>query len=279
MNSFFLQKFHQAKCWVKFYFLAKTKYDVHSPFVFELISEVLESKKYYYFFDDLEHLRKKMLNSKAILNVEDFGAGSQVLKSNQRPLAKIAASSLSDFEECQFLFRLVHHYKPKNVLELGTSLGLSALYLSKANSETKIYTIEGSKSIADVAKTNFGVMKAKNIECTVGNIDEVLVKNLEKIKNVDLLFLDGNHQKEPTLRYFEQSLPFLTSKSVVIFDDIYWSAEMTSAWEEVKKHPNVKVSVDIYHFGLIFFNEEIKEKQDFRLIKTIWKPWRMGFFA
>jgi predicted O-methyltransferase YrrM len=263
---------------IRFYFGAVTKYDVHSPIVFDFIQHILEDDRNYYAFRDLEQLRHQLLTNKDTIEVEDFGAGSSVIKSNRRKIATIAGSSLTRPSFCRLLFKMTHHYKPLNIIELGTSFGLATLYMAKANEQSKIFTIEGASKIADIAQLNFDIFKAKNIEIRRGNINNVLPEVLKKIPSLDMIFLDGNHQKQPTIDYFEQSLPFANEKTIFIFDDIYWSAEMTEAWETIKKHPKVTLSIDIYQFGVVFINKEVKEKQHFKLVPYYLKPWRMGFF-
>ncbi len=269
---------HKIISAIQFFLQAQTKYNVHSPLVFEFINEVLEDSKYYYHFKDLEYLRSKMLDNQDVISVEDFGAGSLVLKSKERKIAQIAASSLTKEVFCQVLFKMVHHYKPKEIIELGTSLGLATLYMSKAAPQSRITTIEGSEKIADVAQLNFDLFKANNISIVRGNIDHVLPDFLAQNKKVDFAFLDGNHQKEPTIRYFQECLKYANPNSIFIFDDIYWSKEMTEAWAIIKNHPATTVSIDLYQFGIIFINPDVKEKQHFKLISSDWKPFNWGFF-
>ncbi len=263
---------------LKYYWKAKTKYDVHSPFVFDFIKEVLEDDKFYYHFKDIEQLRTQLLDNQSIIEVEDFGAGSAVIKSNKRKVADIAKTSLTRENFCQLLFKIVHHYKPKEIIELGTSFGVASLYLSKAAPNATLQTIEGSEKIADIAQLNFDLFKASNITIHRGNINTVLPEVLEKTKRLDMIFLDGNHQKMPTIDYFEKSLPFAHAQTIFIFDDIYWSKGMSEAWETVKSHPSTTLSIDLYQFGLVFINPEFKEKQHFTLIDSLWKPFNWGFF-
>ena len=264
---------------LKYYWEAKTKYDVHSPFVFEFIKEVLENDKYYYHFRDIEQLRSQMLRNQSFITVEDFGAGSSVIKSKERKIAAIAGSSLTRESFCQLLFKMIHHYRPQEIVELGTSFGVATLYMSKASPKSNINTIEGAEKIADLAQVNFDIFKAENITINRGNITTVLPDVLAKIKKLDMIFLDGNHQKLPTIDYFEKSLEYSHAQTVFVFDDIYWSEEMSEAWETVKKHPKVRLSIDLYQFGLLFINPDVKEIQHFKILPWYWKPWRMGFLG
>jgi predicted O-methyltransferase YrrM len=74
------------------------------------------------------------------------------------------------------------------------------------------------------------------------------------------VFVDGNHQKEATLRYFKLCLPKVHENSLLIFDDIYWSRGMKEAWNEIKAHPEVTVTVDLFWIGLVYFRKgQVKE--------------------
>ncbi|MBI3501817.1 MAG: class I SAM-dependent methyltransferase [Bacteroidetes bacterium] len=245
----------------KYWFFAKNAHGIHSPFVFQLYNEAINKKGSYYSFDKIEHLRKKLLISKKEIEVADFGTG----KSGKRSIAAIVQRSAKNEKYCQLLFRLAYHFHPETILELGTSLGISTLYLASANKKTTVITIEGSPEVAECAQKNFRTENAGNIKLVTGNFDVVLPDVLnQKIKlakrKLDFCFFDGNHHKQPTLKYFSQCLEYAHNDSVFIFDDIHWSNEMEEAWEEIKSHPKVSVTVDLFFLGLVFFRtEQVKE--------------------
>lgn len=272
------QVIYRIIAFIKYFWRAHTKFNVHSPFVFEFTQNVLDDMKWYYSFNDLQRLRNQLLSIDEEIEVTDFGAGSQVIKTRRRRIKDIAASSLSQPFYCQILFSLVHWQKPKNILELGTSLGVSTLYIAKANQQAKVHSIEGCPNIAAVAKRNFEVLHATNIQQHIGNFDEILTTALREMKTIDLMVIDGNHQKEATLRYFETALGYADKNTCFIFDDIYWNKEMTDAWEIIKQHPKTRLSVDIFQFGIIFLRNEQIENEHFTLIPAHYKPWSMGFF-
>ena len=243
---------------------AVSKHKVHSPFVFDLIVDVFENDNSYYAFPAVELIRKKLLLTKRTLAVEDMGAGSRVFKSNERRIKDIVKHSAQKPKYAQLLFKLVNYYQPNTILELGTSLGLTTAYLAKARKKAKVYTFEGSPEIGEVAKNTFKSLLIKNAELVQGNFSETLPETLPKIAVLDFAFFDGNHQKKPTLEYFNQCLEKANEQSIFVFDDIHWSDEMTEAWEEIKKHPEVTLTIDIFQFGIVFFRKGI-EKQHFVL--------------
>lgn len=245
---------HYIKEYIKFQLTAKHHkgHGVHSPFVFSLIEDVFNERHPYYAFKEIERTRASLLSDNSTIYVNDHGTGN----SRERKISDIARSCLKSKKEAQMLFRFACLMQPKNILELGTSLGISTLYLSKARTSAKIYTIEGCPNIAKIAQTNFKNSKANNINSIVGNLDTKLPEILSKIDSLDMVFFDANHTKEATLNYFYQCLEKVNNNTVFIFDDIYWSEGMTQAWEEIYQNPNVTYSIDLFHLGIVLFNKE-----------------------
>jgi len=238
---------------------------VHSPFVFDFISQVLTNKKHYYAYDSVETLRAKLKLDKSLIAVDDMGAGSAVATSNQRSIASIARQAAKPPKYGQLLFRMANHYRPSTIVELGTSLGISGAYLALGNQQANVVTMEGSVAIAEKALRNFSDLNLTNIRLVQGNFDNVLGKVLEALGEVDMAFIDGNHRKEPTLRYFNQLLKVITNESVIVFDDIHWSLEMEEAWSLIKENSAVMLTIDLFFVGLVFFNPSFKVKQHFRI--------------
>jgi len=254
----------QVLKYISYKIKAVSKYKVHSPFVYDLIIDVFENDNSYYAFPAVELIRKKLLLSKRVLKVEDMGAGSRVFNSSQRKVKSIVKHSAKKPKYAQLLFRMVNYYNPNTILELGTSLGLTTAYLAKARKKAKVYTLEGSSEICEAAKNTFKSLRLNNVQILQGNFNDTLPEILSKITVLDFVFFDGNHQKKPTLDYFNQCLEKVNENSVFVFDDIHWSDEMTEAWEAIKNHPEVTISVDIFQFGIVFFRRGV-EKQHFEL--------------
>lgn len=253
---------HQIRNYLIYRIKSVNEHGVHSPFVFDLLLSTVYNKRNFYAYLQIEKMRNALSLSNEVVECKDLGAGSSVNNNSKKSLATIVSSAAKPAKYSQLLFRLVNHFQPQTVLELGTSLGISSAYMATANSKSNLITIEGCEEIAAVAKRNFQNLELKNIEQLVGNFDEVLPDVLKKVNQLDFVFFDGNHRKEPTLSYFKQCLEKANEKSVFIFDDIYWSAEMTEAWEEIKKHEQVTVSLDLFYMGIVFFRKE-QVKQNF----------------
>lgn len=252
---------HQLTHFIKHYLSATRKgHNVHSPWAFTLCEEVFYNNSSFYDFEQLKKIRKDLLKDETELSVEDFGAGSKTFKGNTRKVKDIAAMGISTARQSELLYKLVNFLNARTVIELGTSLGLNTLYLSKANRNAKIYTIEGSSALHDFAEKLALENEISNSKFIRGKFDEELPKLLSEISTIDLLYIDGNHTYEATLKYFHMALAKSINDSVFVFDDIYWSAGMTKAWEEIKNDPKVTLSIDAFYFGLVFFKQEIKEK-------------------
>lgn len=264
--------------YLNYYFTASSGkgHGIHSPFVFDFITKVLNDKAVYPAYDKVESLRKRLLNDKTILEIEDFGAGSSVAKTNlpagqagQRSIAFIAKHAAKSKKWGQLLFRMVKYYQPKTILELGTSLGITTSYLSLAKSDAKLITMEGACEIAKVAKQNFRTLELQHVELIEGNFDDKLSSIIYQLSSIDFAFIDGNHRREPTERYFQELLSKINNDSILVFDDIHWSREMEAAWDTIKKHPAVSCSIDLFFIGIIFFRKEFKEKQYFKIRSSI----------
>ncbi len=260
-------RFQLVKKYLHYYITASSGkgHGIHSPFVFDLVNNVLRDKKQYDWYDIIETGRQKLLKQPAQIEVEDFGAGSAVIKTKTRVVSDIAVSSLKPKKYARLLSRIVNHYKPTYIVELGTSFGITTSYLAAGNADGKVYSIEGSTAIAEIAQKTFERTGFKNIELTVGNFDKVLPDLLTRLQSVDLAFIDGNHRKEPTLNYFKQLLGRSTASTILIFDDIHWSADMEAAWAAIKQHPSVTLTVDLFFIGLVFVNPDFKIPQHFSI--------------
>jgi predicted O-methyltransferase YrrM len=237
---------------------------VHSPFVFDLYENVIRHDGQYRAYQEIETLRKQLLQETKVIAVTDLGAGSRTKASPSRAVRNIAATSAKPAKYAQLLFRLVNHFQPATVLELGTSLGLTTCYLAAARSQGHVYTFEGCPNLAAEATRHFRQLHLRNIRLVPGHLDQSLPAALEKLPSVDFVYFDGNHRYEPTMRYFEACLAHRTEHSVFIVDDIYWSPEMEKAWQEICRHPEVTISIDLFQLGLIFFRRN-QPKQHFTL--------------
>jgi predicted O-methyltransferase YrrM len=255
---------HLIKSYLKFLFHSKNEHGIHSPFVFDLVTKCFYDNTKYSEYEVLISYRKSLLENKNTIEVTDFGAGSRVFKSNVRAISKIAQTAGITPKNAELLFRIVRYFQPKSILEIGTSLGLATSALSLANENTKIITLEGCPNAMATAKKMFQVSSFKFPNNAVDFVNTEFNLFFENLKPqiFDLVYFDGNHSKKATLEYFEALLPTISNDSVWIFDDIHWSADMEEAWEIIKKHSMVSVTIDTFQWGIVFFRTE-QEKEHF----------------
>jgi len=234
---------------------------VHSPFVFEFITRVLNDNRHFYAFEGIEKIRTQLLSNDTLIEIQDFCAGSRVAKTNTRKISDVAKGSLKPAKYSQLLFRMIDYYGPKQIIELGTSLGITTAYLASANPAAKVTTFEGSNAIAKIAGHNHQLLGLTNIDLIEGNFDKELPRWLAQNKKVDFVFIDGNHAYKPTMAYFEALLDVVEDHSILVFDDIHWSKEMEEAWAQISAHPSVTLSIDLFFIGVVFFRKEFAQKQ------------------
>lgn len=212
----------------------------------------------------IEDLRRELEQDKTLLEIEDLGAGSALQATRQRSIASLARHAAKPRKLGRLLFRIARYYQPKTILELGTSLGLSSSYLASGAANAKLCTIEGAAPVAAIAERNFRSLNLQP-ELVIGNFDQHLGPVLDRMGPVDMAFIDGNHRKEPTLRYFNALMDRMSPSSVLIFDDIHWSPEMEAAWESIRADKRVFLTIDLFFIGLVFIREEFKIKQHFTI--------------
>ncbi len=246
--------------YIAFWFRATNAHGLHSPFVFELYTEVIEVQKKYYAFFDIALLRKKLLENGNPIEVKDLGAGK---RNSKRKTSEIAQKSAISPKKGELLFKLVDFFRPKTILELGTSLGLGTLYMSEASAKADLYTFEACPNLIGLAQKHLENAYAK-IHFVEGNIDDTLEANLLEINQVDFVFFDANHRSDPTWRYFEQCLRYSHEETVFVFDDIRWSEDMKSVWQKITADQRVSISLDLFSVGIVFFKKGIP-KQHFNL--------------
>ncbi len=235
---------------------------MHSPFVFDLITKCFYDKTDFSEYSILKSYRKLLLANKNFIEVTDFGAGSRVFKSNNRQVSKIAKTAGISSKRAKLLFRIVHYFQPNTILEIGTSLGLATSALSLGNKKSKIITLEGCPETANLSQLQFQKFNINNVEIVATEFTNYFKSFDFRLSTFDLIYFDGNHSKSATLEYFELLLPTITNDSVWIFDDIHWSSDMENAWEIIKNHEKVTVTIDTFQWGIVFFRAE-QEKEHF----------------
>ena len=252
--------FRFAKDYLLHRIRGKSRHGLHSPFVYRLVDEVIYDYKYKDIYNEIESIRTRLLSDNQVITVTDLGAGSHVNNNKQKKVSDIAHNALKPPKLAQLLYRLVYDLQPRNIIELGTCLGTTSLYLQNAAPKAQLFTLEGCPETAGVAKDVFKKAGTSDIKQVIGNFDDTLPGVINSLDQLDFVFVDGNHQKDATLKYFKWCLPKAHENTLLIFDDIYWSEGMKEAWEIIKAHPQVTVTIDLFWIGLVYFKKgQVKE--------------------
>ena len=250
--------------YIIYWFSSVGRHGLQSTFLYNLNEAVWRFDRKIPSQKRIEDYRNDCLKNNTRLKLKDFGAGINGTKFNERSIASIAKHAAKPPKYARMLFRLMNYLKPETVVELGTSLGISSLYISSGSPSMKLITLEGCDETANFTRKQFEQFPELNIQLVTGNFDSTFSSVLSSEKKIDAIYIDGNHRYEPTLRYFEMSLPYMHENSFIIFDDINWSKEMKDAWSTIISRPEVSISIDLYMMGIVFFNKGFS-KQNFQI--------------
>ncbi|PZD79516.1 hypothetical protein [Mesonia sp. K7] len=223
----------------KFWWKSKNQHGVHSPFVYQLVTQC--------FYD------KNPVENQA--PIQQFHQDLSTSKNIDHQTKK----SLISLPQAYFLNRVAHYFHIKYALEIGNSLGMESQSFAQSGIErlqvfTEVNTY--SEFIKEKLKAEQKIEwhPIQTLEKQLGNSEE----------KYDLVFIHTENQFERSKNHFEQILPHLHNDSLVIFDNLYLSAEMQELWSYIKNHPKVKVTIDSFYFGFVFFREE-QAKENFRI--------------
>jgi predicted O-methyltransferase YrrM len=251
--------FFQLKSYLNHWLSVVDEHSIHSPFFFDFYNKVIKSKTELSGFEEIEKTRTKLLQNQSEVSVKDLGAQSKHFKNSKRSIAQVAATSLSPEKITQFIYRLLSHLDAKHIVELGTSMGVTSLYMAKKENAF-VNTFEGNPSMINIALTNFECFETKNINLIEGNIDDTLPKFLQIPMKIDFVLMDANHRYQPTLHYFHLLTKRIADKGVIVVDDIYNSEEMGRVWQKLKNHDLVYGSIDLFRCGILFFDPALNKQ-------------------
>ena len=232
---------------------------IHSPFVYSFVKDVIHEHRGFKVPEKVEVAHREYLQSQKNVKAGRWGAGS-FYSSNESKLGQLVKASSVSRKVGGLLYRVCQWANPQNVLEIGTSVGVSTMYLAAAQSDAKVITLEGNSEKVAIAKECFKKLSLNNVEVLEGEFDTTLSQVISAIPRADLIFFDGNHRAEPTLRYFKNCLRLKHDESVFIFDDIRWSREMYNTWKVICSHQTVSVSIDLFSLGIVFFRTGIAKQ-------------------
>ncbi len=244
--------------YIKHWFSSKPKggFGIHSPFVYRFVTDVIECNHQYYAYGDVERFRRAWLSDKMEIDFTDYGTGT----SGKRKICNIAKKSLKSKDLAQLIYRIALSNHSHNILELGTSLGITTMYLALTDSTARVVSLEGCQAVANCALSALNLRGIKNVEIITGNIDNTIKGVVSTFDSLDFVLFDANHRKEPTMYYFNECLTKVHDKTIFVFDDINHSDEMREAWKEICGNEKVRVTIDIFHLGIVFFDKKLKKE-------------------
>lgn len=231
---------------------AKTRHGLHSPFVYRLADKIIYDFSAKTVYSEVESIRKQLLNDSRMITVTDPDAESHV-NNDRKKISKVAKQTLKPPRLAQLLYRLTHDLNPRTIIELGTRLGITTVYLQKAAPEAKVYTLEDCPQT--IARDTFNKAHAERVELIIGDFDDTFQNLLLNLDKLDLVYINGDHQKEATLNYFEWCLPKVHDNTLLIFNDIYRCKGMKEAWKQIKASPKATVTIDLFWMGLVYFKK------------------------
>ena len=234
-------------------------FGVHSPFVFNLITKVIEERCQYYSFYDIELIRKQLLFQDDEITYPDR---QQKGKMRRRTIGRIVEREAIRPKHGALLFRLANYFKSKHILQFGPSMGLSTLYLTSYASDLKCIALENVPEFASIARIAFGKAARNPVDLRVGSYKDLLPKALKDMEQLDFVFFNTLYEQQNNSWLFEECLKHVHGDTVFVFEGIKTSRKMREFWREVCCHPEVTVTIDLYSMGIVFFNKKL-HKMDY----------------
>lgn len=248
----------QAGRYLRYRMCSKSRFGVHSPFVFDLISELHNGRRKREETAPVERIRKQLERDRRLIRREDHGREPAI--SYSQGVGEIARKHAIRPVYGRVLFKLVKKYRPARILELGTSLGISTSYLHLGHPEAALVSIEACAETHRLAGENPLLAKKPGVHLLCGRFQDRLDEAISMLGGIDLAFIDGHHREAATIRYFQQIMKAVSNDSILVFDDIHHSDEMERAWAAIIRDERVRVSIDLFSLGLIFFKKELSRE-------------------
>jgi hypothetical protein len=230
-------------------------YGVHSPFVFDLITNVIEEMMIFYAYHDIAQIRLQLLQKDKPIHYRDKKlAVKKVLR--QYGISK---------KEGEFLFRMANHYKPHSILSVGSSMGLAPLCLSRYNSTVQCVTLEEEQDLAEIATHFLNKEKNPSLLIKTGAYEVTIPESIVQLQQIDCIFFGKDVEANNIITIFQQYLPFIHDNTFCVLAGIRSSSEKQHCWKQCCQLPCVTVAVDLFDMGILFFQPKLHK----RTYKTI----------
>jgi len=236
---------------------------IGNAFIREFRQNIIRDTKEYSEYQLIEKYRNDLFRNTSIPAPVSLGAGT-FCGQKQRSISHIARMASVNAKYGQLLFRMARYYKPDQIIELGTALGISTMYLSMGNPVARIITVEGNPQLAGIASKSFAAHGLENITLINSAFDDAIPRIIPEVKNNALVFIDGNHTLEATIRYYEVFCEATRFTNILVLDDINWSHDMAKAWKIITGEKCQGLAVDLFRLGIVFNNPD-QTRQKIRL--------------
>ena len=238
--------------YIKYTWNTKVRKGIPSPFLRDFYKNCLSIPLDSNSRAELKQLFTRLKSDQRILKIEDFGVGSKRLGSS-RKVSTILKTSSSKGKYGKLLYQLNKHYKFKNCLELGTSLGVGTTYLSLGDSKTKTTTVEACTNTREIALENFE--NKPNIHSVHLTFENFLKNHQNDI--YDFVYIDGHHDGDALIQYMKMLELFTDANTIFVLDDIRWSQSMFHAWKELTINNDFQVVIDLFRAGVLRRSEKL----------------------
>ena len=230
---------------------------IHSPYLFDFVHHVIFNASKGEVPVKIQKLHRELRNDLNLIPAGTLGEQSSADQSENRTVRSFVRVSSVSRKQGALLYRISQWIKPEIIIELGTGLGVSAMYLASGAPLCPMHTIEGNPDRADFAVRVIKRCGLEGVKVHYGDLDQKLNDIIPDIKGRFVAFVDANHRYDPTISYVRRLITTVGEEAVIIMDDIYWSRGMNLAWQEVISWPEVRVSIDLYHMGILLLRKDL----------------------
>ncbi|MCK5135727.1 MAG: class I SAM-dependent methyltransferase [Bacteroidales bacterium] len=218
---------------------------IHPPYLFSFVHDVVFNTPGTDIPHEISEMHRNLWKDRTMIGERTVGSF-------------VCGSSVSP-RYGELLFRITRWFCPDMILELGTGLGVSTMYLGQGYPGVPLHSIEGNTERAAFAAQLVCRCHLEQVSIHWGDLDRKLEEILPQLDGRFVAFVDANHSYEPTIRYVRAILEKAGDEAVIIMDDIYWSRGMSRAWKEVISWPGISVSIDLFHMGILLLRKDLNK--------------------
>ena len=239
--------------WIAYLFKARHRngHGIHSPFLFRLITEVIENKGNFSAWPMLAAAEENVRNTLRMVDTVTFQKLYETGKGSDCNVIKKLHLLPGKFD--RLIFRLVNEFQPRSLSFYGSTFGVTLMAMALADRRIRLVAQVENDHYRSFCRRLTEVYDVENIDLTgVGNVaasDFVVVQNP--------LDPDG------CIRVLAQIVaqPY---DGVIVLCGIHASAEMEAVWKKYQKEQQVRISLDLFEIG-IFICKKGLQKEDFVL--------------